>query len=172
MKDYNVEDRLITKEDWENWLKSKEEYSDKRLSNMPETPTKKETKYAVIEWHKYPQEKPKEDKSTYCPSICGVKVSLILLLGLLQRMFSKIFGTNVYMPGQRCLPHIRSKRMTKAELIKALEGLPDDTRIYVPSVEVAGDIMLASYVQVDYVGDGSIVKVLIIGDREALKRQI
>ena len=62
--------------------------------------------------------------------------------------------------------------MTKAELIKALEGLPDDTRIYVPSVEVAGDIMLASYVQVDYVGDGSIVKVLIIGDREALKRQI
>ena len=62
--------------------------------------------------------------------------------------------------------------MTKEELIKALEGLPDDTRIYVPSVEVAGDIMLASYVQVDYVGDGSIVKVLIIGAREALKRQI
>ena len=56
--------------------------------------------------------------------------------------------------------------MTKAELIKALEGLPDDTRIYVPSVEVAGDIMLASYAQVDYVGDGSIVKVLIIGARE------
>lgn len=62
MEDYNVEDRLITKEDWEKWLKLKEEHSDKRLSNMPETPIKKETKYAVIEWHKYPQEKPKEDK--------------------------------------------------------------------------------------------------------------
>ena len=60
MEDYNVEDRLITKEDWENWLKSKEEYSDKRLSNMPKTPTKKETKYAVIEWHQYPKEKPKK----------------------------------------------------------------------------------------------------------------
>ena len=56
--------------------------------------------------------------------------------------------------------------MTKAELIKALEGLPDDTRIYVPSIEVAGDIMPASYVRVDYVGDGGIVKVLIIGAKE------
>lgn len=56
--------------------------------------------------------------------------------------------------------------MNKAELIKELEGLPDDTSIYVPSIEVAGDIMLASYVQVDYVGDGGIVKVLIIGARE------
>lgn len=61
MEEYNVEDRLITKEDWENWLKSKEEYSNKRLSNMPETPIKKETKYAVIEWHPYPKEKPKKD---------------------------------------------------------------------------------------------------------------
>lgn len=61
MEDYNVEDRLITKEDWEKWLKSKEGYSDKCLSNMPETPIKKETKYAVIEWHKYPEEKPKTD---------------------------------------------------------------------------------------------------------------
>lgn len=56
--------------------------------------------------------------------------------------------------------------MTKAELIKALDGLPDDTRIYVPSIEVAGDITPALYVQVDYVGDGGIVKVLIIGARE------
>lgn len=56
--------------------------------------------------------------------------------------------------------------MTKAELIKALEGLPDDTRIYVPSIKVAGDVMPASYVQVDYVGDGGIVKVLITGARE------
>ena len=61
MEDYNVEDRLITKEDWEKWLKLKEEHSDKRLSNMPETPTKKETKYAVIEWHKYPEEKPPKE---------------------------------------------------------------------------------------------------------------
>lgn len=61
MKDYNVEDRLITKEDWDKWLKLKEEHSDKRLSNMPETPTKKETKYAVIEWHKYPEEKPPKE---------------------------------------------------------------------------------------------------------------
>ena len=56
--------------------------------------------------------------------------------------------------------------MTKAKLIKALEGLPDDTRIYVPSIEVAGYIRPALYVQVDYVGDGSIVKVLITGARE------
>ena len=56
--------------------------------------------------------------------------------------------------------------MTKAELIKALDGLPDDAKIYIPSIEVAGDIMPASYVKVDYVGDGRIVKVLIIGARE------
>ena len=61
MEDYNVEDRLITKEDWENWLKSKEEYSDKHISNRPEPSAKKESKDAVIEWHKYPEEKPKED---------------------------------------------------------------------------------------------------------------
>ena len=61
MEDYNVKDRIITKEDWEKWLKLKEEHSDKRLSNMPETPTKKETKYAVIEWHKYPEEKPPKE---------------------------------------------------------------------------------------------------------------
>ena len=61
MEDYNVEDRLITKEDWEKWLKLKEEHSGKRLSNMPETPIKKETKYAVIEWHKYPEEKPPKE---------------------------------------------------------------------------------------------------------------
>ena len=56
--------------------------------------------------------------------------------------------------------------MNKAELIKELEGLQDDTRIYVPSIEVAGDIMPASYVQVDYVGDGGIVEVLILGDEK------
>ena len=61
MEEYNVEGRLITKDDWEHWLKMKEEYSDRHLSNMPETSAKKESRYAVIEWHKYPQEKPKKD---------------------------------------------------------------------------------------------------------------
>ena len=56
--------------------------------------------------------------------------------------------------------------MNKAELIKALDGLPDDTMIYVPSIEVAGNIMPTSYVQVDYVGDGGIVEVLILGDEK------
>ena len=32
MEDYNVEDRLITKDDWENWLKLREEYSRKSIS--------------------------------------------------------------------------------------------------------------------------------------------
>lgn len=32
---------------------------------------------------------------------------------------------------------LRGVVMTKAELIKALEGLPDDTEIYVPSTEVS-----------------------------------
>lgn len=49
MTDYNVEGRLITKDDWEKWLKSKEEES-----------AKKEIRYSVIEWHPYPQEKPEE----------------------------------------------------------------------------------------------------------------
>ena len=61
MTDYNVEDRLITKDDWEKWLKMKEEYSDRHLSNIPEPSAKKESRYAVMEWHKYPQEKPPKD---------------------------------------------------------------------------------------------------------------
>ena len=60
MTDYNVEDRLITKDDWEKWLKSKEEESDK-----------KESRYAVIEWHKYPQEKPKECNEYLVTVNCG-----------------------------------------------------------------------------------------------------
>ena len=48
MEDYNVEGRLVTKDDWENWLKMKEEYSDRHLSNIPEPPTKKETKAIII----------------------------------------------------------------------------------------------------------------------------
>lgn len=49
MTDDNVEGRLITKEDLEKWMKSKEEES-----------AKKESRYTVIEWHPYPQEKPEE----------------------------------------------------------------------------------------------------------------
>ena len=41
MEEYNVEGRLITKDDWEHWLKMKEEYSDRHLSNIPEAPLKK-----------------------------------------------------------------------------------------------------------------------------------
>ena len=60
MTEYNVEGRLITKDDWENWLKMKEENSNRHLSNIPEISAKKESRYAVIEWHPYPQEKPEE----------------------------------------------------------------------------------------------------------------
>ena len=45
MEDYNVKGRLITKDDWEKWLKSKEEESDRRLSNIPEPSVKKERRY-------------------------------------------------------------------------------------------------------------------------------
>ena len=62
MEDYNVEGRLITKDDWEKWLKTRKEYSDRHISNITEPSAKKESRYAVIEWHKYPQEKPKKDK--------------------------------------------------------------------------------------------------------------
>ena len=61
MTDYNVEGRLITKEDWENWLKMKEEYSHRHLSNIPEPSAKKESRYAVIKWNPYPQEKPPKE---------------------------------------------------------------------------------------------------------------
>ncbi len=60
MTDYNIEDRIITKDDWENWLKMKEENSNRHLSNIPEPSDKKEIRYSVIEWHQYPQEKPEE----------------------------------------------------------------------------------------------------------------
>lgn len=57
--------------------------------------------------------------------------------------------------------------MTKKELIKLLEELPDDTEIYVPSMEVAGDIMPALYVDVcDDGSDGGIAEVNIAGDGE------
>lgn len=57
--------------------------------------------------------------------------------------------------------------MTKAELIKALEGLPDDTRIYVPSIDVAGDELPALYVQVyDNGSDCGQAEATILGDEE------
>ena len=61
--------------------------------------------------------------------------------------------------------------MTKKELIKLLEELPDDTEIYVPSMEVAGDIMPALYVDVcDDGSDGGIAEVNIAGDGEWKKQ--
>ena len=57
--------------------------------------------------------------------------------------------------------------MTKAELIKLLKDLPNDTEIYVPSRELAGDLMPALYVDIDDDGsDGGIAEVTITGDGE------
>ena len=54
--------------------------------------------------------------------------------------------------------------MTKAELIRALEGLPDDVDIYVPSTKVSNAWVHASYVMVDYGGiDGCRADVLVVG---------
>ena len=53
--------------------------------------------------------------------------------------------------------------MTKAELIKALEGLPDDTELYVPSIEFPGDLVLLWYVQVDCDGSNGDPEVELIG---------
>ena len=57
--------------------------------------------------------------------------------------------------------------MTKAELIKLLEDLPNDTRIYVPSIECEGNTIPALYVDIDDDGsDGGIAEVTIVGDGE------
>ena len=57
--------------------------------------------------------------------------------------------------------------MTKAALIKLLKDLPNNTRIYVPSIEVAGDSLPAKYVDVfDDGSDGGIAEVGIFGDGE------
>ena len=54
--------------------------------------------------------------------------------------------------------------MTKAELIKQLEGLPDDTDIYIPSTECSNVWVHAWYVQVDCDGsDGYQPQVTIVG---------
>ena len=57
--------------------------------------------------------------------------------------------------------------MTKSELIKSLKDLPNNTRIYVPSIEVAGDLIPAKYMDVYKDGsDGGIAEVGIVGDGE------
>lgn len=38
--------------------------------------------------------------------------------------------------------------MTKAELIEKLDGLPDDTTIYIPSICPPGDFVTAKYIEV------------------------
>ena len=57
--------------------------------------------------------------------------------------------------------------MTKAELIKLLKGLPDNTRIYVPSTELAGSLIPALYVDICNDGsDGGIAEVEIVGGQQ------
>ena len=54
--------------------------------------------------------------------------------------------------------------MTKARLIKALDGLPDDTRILISGVRVTDAVLSAEYVQVgDDGSDGGIAEVTILG---------
>ena len=54
--------------------------------------------------------------------------------------------------------------MTKARLIKALDGLPDDTRILISGVRFTDEVLSAEYVQIDNDGsDGSIAEVTILG---------
>ena len=57
--------------------------------------------------------------------------------------------------------------MTKAELIKLLKDLPNNTRIYVPSLEYEGSFTPAVYVDICKDGsDGSVAEVKIVGDEE------
>lgn len=55
--------------------------------------------------------------------------------------------------------------MTKKELIKLLKGLPNNTRIYVPSLEFEGTRTPAVYVNIYTDGrDGGITEVEIVGE--------
>ena len=55
--------------------------------------------------------------------------------------------------------------MTKAKLIKALEGLSNDTKIYISSIRIASYVLLAAYVQIkEYGDDGEISEVTILGE--------
>ena len=52
--------------------------------------------------------------------------------------------------------------MTKARLIKALDGLPDDTRILISGVRITDEVLSAEYVQIDNDGsDGGVAEVTI-----------
>ena len=54
--------------------------------------------------------------------------------------------------------------MTKARLIKALDGLPDDTRILISGVRFTDEVLSAEYVQIDNDGsDGGITEVTLLG---------
>ena len=54
--------------------------------------------------------------------------------------------------------------MTKTGLIKAFDGLPDDTRIYVSGVRFTDEVLSVAYVQIDDDGsDGGIAEVTILG---------
>ena len=54
--------------------------------------------------------------------------------------------------------------MTKARLIKALDGLPDDTRILISGVRFTDEVLSAEYVQIDNDGsDRDVAEVTILG---------
>ena len=57
--------------------------------------------------------------------------------------------------------------MTKTELIKLLKDLPNNTRIYVPSLEFEGNLTPAVYVDIRNDGsDGGVAKVEIVGEEK------
>ena len=54
--------------------------------------------------------------------------------------------------------------MTKARLIKALDGLPDDTRILISGVRFTDEVLSAEYVQIEDDGSGGgVAEVTILG---------
>ena len=54
--------------------------------------------------------------------------------------------------------------MTKARLIKALDGLPGDTRILISGVRFTDEVLSAEYVQIDNDGsNGGVAEVIILG---------
>ena len=54
--------------------------------------------------------------------------------------------------------------MTKARLIKALDGLPDDTRILISGIRFTDEVLSAEYVQIEDDGsNGGVAEVIILG---------
>ena len=54
--------------------------------------------------------------------------------------------------------------MTKARLIKALDGMPDDTRILISGIRFTDEVLSAEYVQIEDDGsDGGVAEVIILG---------